>query len=709
MGEYEQPVVGMKSCFDFAEMESFEEDWSAREWFTVRKAEVHMSEHNVLIPFVKMGVEAREQFFQDSALQDARITRSDHPLVKYADSFTKYFDLIAERKSVIFHLRELAKSSVLAKFLLEANIELEESWLHMSSAKMSCSVLEVPQLWNNRVLSRIDLSEDADTGFRRGSVVHGIYGGVQLGLDKFELFGAARIPKSKAPIRRTVAGLAPVSRTLAATSPYLPPPQTMVLPLAPAQNMPAPLLTPSASRIAPSLPSSATHGMLESGSGRTAAGGESFKKDFTAWPDGTKHNFNQLTWQESTQEGIYWSLKMFQDMGLTNSTGSISAGPRTAPMGSTGDGGAYMQGRETSTLRFQPGVPTMRGVDLRLDQFDLKSVHKLSMDAPASLEKCMAIGDAFWAGLEDDSNVFKLDSKAILKEIFNEKLSDRRLEGEKFIPPDASYSYVCRLRELLKEEDNVRRRRMDLFFSEDFDTDRLDAAFPSCWKTSAEISRGRSQIRTSDGQSHEMLHRRKDYEREVELLDQVLKSSAPIFEKSTEEGMTFRIYRIGSLEFRSTQEVGMREKIGAVFSIHSSMLGTRPSMAYKSKVIMNSEKITKVTEYVEKAANGSAAAGDGAFYHRYFVVFETEKNHKLLSELLRNGRMQWVENEDFEPRLSLAKVLRYAECAKQSGASIGDIKKFKTEVFQDATRNGISPAACKHYVKQLSKRACNDL
>merc|ERR1719253_2332047 len=56
MGEYEQPVVGMKSCFDYSEMDGQDfREWNAREWFLVRKAEVQVSESNVLIPCVKMG------------------------------------------------------------------------------------------------------------------------------------------------------------------------------------------------------------------------------------------------------------------------------------------------------------------------------------------------------------------------------------------------------------------------------------------------------------------------------------------------------------------------------------------------------------------------------------------------------------------------------------------------------------------------------
>merc|ERR1719352_1384138 len=42
MGEHEQPVAGMKSCFDYAKGEA--KGWTAREWFTVRKAEILVSE-----------------------------------------------------------------------------------------------------------------------------------------------------------------------------------------------------------------------------------------------------------------------------------------------------------------------------------------------------------------------------------------------------------------------------------------------------------------------------------------------------------------------------------------------------------------------------------------------------------------------------------------------------------------------------------------
>ena len=80
------------------------------------------------MPDFQMAVEAREQRDVCGMLVDSPITQPDHPMVRYADAFTRNFDLIAERKSVVFHLREQAKASILAKFLLESNIKLEPAW-----------------------------------------------------------------------------------------------------------------------------------------------------------------------------------------------------------------------------------------------------------------------------------------------------------------------------------------------------------------------------------------------------------------------------------------------------------------------------------------------------------------------------------------------------------------------------------------------------
>merc|ERR1712242_240857 len=120
-----------------------------------KNAEVQLSESNALIPQVKMGVEAREQIMGADGLEDVKRTKPDHPLVKYAEAFTHNFDLIAERKSVVFHLRELAKASVMAKYLVETEAALDRAWFSEVEEPEQATCLEIPQLWNERLHSQI--------------------------------------------------------------------------------------------------------------------------------------------------------------------------------------------------------------------------------------------------------------------------------------------------------------------------------------------------------------------------------------------------------------------------------------------------------------------------------------------------------------------------------------------------------------------------
>jgi hypothetical protein len=194
MGEYEQPVTGMKSALDFYEDEGRENTWSAREWFMVKEAAVHLSQDSVLVPHLKMSVEAREQIVGQNGCEDVKITRPDHPLVKYAEAFTENFDLISERKSVVHRLRELSKATVLAKFLADADIDIADcSWLRISEPEdgqaLEGLITEVPQLWNERLHSQITLQDGkiVDTGRGGDTVTHSVYGGVEFGLDRFDL------------------------------------------------------------------------------------------------------------------------------------------------------------------------------------------------------------------------------------------------------------------------------------------------------------------------------------------------------------------------------------------------------------------------------------------------------------------------------------------------------------------------------------------
>jgi len=215
MGEGDQPVIGMKSVFDLdPNLERMH--GAAREWFVVNDAEVQLTKDNVLLPRVEMGVEARAQFVnEDGDLEDAPVTSAEHPMVMYADQFTQNFDLIAERRGSIYHLRELAKASVLAKFLVESGVNVDCSLLQLASEKKPERHMEIPQLWSERLAYKIQLRNGQIKNC--GGSVHKLCGGVQFGLEKFKLerpggrvayAGVASRPGLRSPLTARAARLA---------------------------------------------------------------------------------------------------------------------------------------------------------------------------------------------------------------------------------------------------------------------------------------------------------------------------------------------------------------------------------------------------------------------------------------------------------------------------------------------------------------------
>ena len=390
MGEYDQPIVGMKSAFDHSELES-DKQWHGREWFVVRKAEIHYTDDNVVIPFVKMGVEAREQILKGGQLEDVAATRASHPLVRYAEAFTHSFDLIAERKSVIYHLRELAKASVLAKFLLGSGLHLDSSWFELAGeAASDAGVMEIPCLWNDRLSSRMEVKDGKlpdSNGFCQ-TIVRNVCGGVDFGLDRFGGIGGGRggamgsLAARLGP--RAAARVGPMGR-------------------------------------APSL----------------AFGGHA--------------------------RSVTQSLSGFGGLragGITSPAGSLRAvaGPsgifsgRTAMAPRLGGFAPRLTGFATGVL---PGVTAPQGVDLNLDRFSLSEGKRVAAQAVGgswggeyeASDDLAIISTAFWSTLDGRSSakVFAEEDQRLLREIFNPCLSDRREDGEHFIPPDTSSSYASRL------------------------------------------------------------------------------------------------------------------------------------------------------------------------------------------------------------------------------------------------------------------------
>mmetsp|Transcript_23204 Transcript_23204/g.42320 ORF Transcript_23204/g.42320 Transcript_23204/m.42320 type:complete len:1058 (-) Transcript_23204:206-3379(-) len=600
MGSYEQPVMGMKSCFDYAEAEDTNNAWDAREWFMVKDADVHVSANNVLLPYIRMGVEAREQVVTEKGMQDTAMTRKDHPLVKYAEAFTQNFDLIAERKSAVFHLREAAKASILSKFLLESNVNLEESWFNLATMQDQICPMEVPQLWNERVYSQIHVKDgtivDADKGI--GSSMRGIYGGVELGLDKFVL-AATPAPKRKAPLGPRLAGLSQPPRAGTA---------------APVSRGVTPLV-----------------GL------RTA----------------------------------YTAMSTLMSMA-----------PPPEP------------GVEVPAM----AVKKPEGVDLNLDAFNLSHATRVQLEVPEasqSLDSCITVGSTFWANLDKQKGGFESDDSALLRAIFNPKLSDRRDEGDRFVPPDPSPQYVDKLRKLVKSEELLSSKRKAHFCSNAFARNDPGEFFPASWTSTFEMAHGELQTKSLEGhQQSSLLQCRPDYKAEAHIFEECIKSTVPAFDKSVEDGTRFRIYQVGTIEVRTMQDLDASEELVAVFSVRSPTHTTVTDK--KDWLVGDMEHFAKVTEYVERDAGEASRAGK--IKRRYFIVLETQRGNMISTEMLEDGRMKWEENpDDLEDRISLAKVLRTTNCQEKSN-TVRNLKLYLTREAEGAVAS-VDKSKCKRYAQ----------
>jgi len=324
---------------------------------------------------------------------------------------------------------------------------------------------------------------------------------------------------------------------------------------------------------------------------------------------------------------------------------------------------------------------TARGVDLNLDEFNLSAPVKRPMEALGGSwisESNVALGDAFWANLDSGSDVFTEGDKDLLKKLFNASLSDRRMEGNRFTAPDASFSHVEKLRSLVKEEEVVQQLRKEIFLSSKFVKEAPGPMFPSSWTDSIEIAKEKKQ-------AHSMFHS-VDFKNHSTVLEQALKSTEPAFEKSTEEGTKFRVYTFGCMEVRTTQENGRKEIIGSVFSIRAH------SKAGISQTD-SEDKLVKVTEYVENAAQS----------RRSFVVLKTESGSSIVIEKLMDGTVTWQDNStDLEDRISLAKVVRSDDC--RIGVTVGDMMAYQINNME----SGSSQSKCKQFASGAYNLACGN-
>jgi hypothetical protein len=230
------------------------------------------------------------------------------------------------------------------------------------------------------------------------------------------------------------------------------------------------------------------------------------------------------------------------------------------------------------------------------------------------------------------------------------------------------FSYVEKLRQLVKDEEVVRNLRKEHFFCRSFSKGDPSSLFPQSWTSSIEVNRGRASVPELEELPESALHPRPELIEEVtSFFKHVSKSLTPIFDRSTEEGTRFRIYCIGTLEIRTVQEPGDEEMIGAVFSIRNSLLNRSSG----DVAVAEEQVIVKITEYVERAFGiGQNVNG---LHRRFYLVLETDHGDKITTERLPDGHMNWIENpEDLDDRNSLAKVMRNEAC--KAGVTLRGMK-----------------------------------
>jgi hypothetical protein len=319
------------------------------------------------------------------------------------------------------------------------------------------------------------------------------------------------------------------------------------------------------------------------------------------------------------------------------------------------------------------GAEALQGVDLRLDQFNLSKAKNVSIETSAGSWRSLSkqgvpLGTSFFTSIDASPQLFKADDTVFLRNVFNPLLSDRRQEGDLFVPPDATCSYVEKLRGLVKQEESLRHMRTEQFFSTDFVMGDPGPLFPHSWTPSLAVARGRTAI--PEGLPHGTLQECPEYKAQAQ---QVLEKATPIFDKTTEEGLRFRIYRQGSIEIRTTQKPREAEVIGVVFSIRNQ----HSHLSLKKQALAEGDAISKVTEYVEH--NFAPNDDPSSLHRRFFLVLETAGGHTVVAERLDSGDFSWSEDPaDLDDRRSLAKVTRTQSVT--SGMTVQELKLLKGQL-----------------------------
>lgn len=405
--------------------------------------------------------------------------------------------------------------------------------------------------------------------------------------------------------------------------------------------------------------------------------------------------------------GVQFGLDKFELAQRASMQGSQMMAPGLAP--------AAMQGMQMGSRqpmfmpqRFQLGQrgETPQGVDLNLDKFNLSAPDRMS-SLPAcsasmdSLEGRVTLGPAFLHSLQQGSYPdLKKEHQELLKGIFNPRMCDRTEEGNAFAPPDPNLEYIGKVRNLVNEEKLTLTRRKTCFFDTAFVVDNPGLDFPSAWTPRFQIeTEGRAQT-TISADKHALVRVQADLAFQQFLVNEVLPAAAPEFTKVTEDGVSFRIYRIGSLEIRTTQEQSGEEVIGAVFSRRAP--SWQLSSGSQAKEVSKMEAVTKAKVYIEatdaeKPQPASGKSTSAVPHCRFYVVLETDASNTIVTERLADGSIAWAVNSDkLEDRNSLARLLFTSDC---KNATVEGIKSLQAKQFSRVT--SAARSASKAYAKAV--------
>eukprot|EP00930_Biecheleria_cincta_P056655 TRINITY_DN42726_c0_g1_i1.p1 TRINITY_DN42726_c0_g1~~TRINITY_DN42726_c0_g1_i1.p1 ORF type:complete len:523 (-),score=104.21 TRINITY_DN42726_c0_g1_i1:108-1532(-) len=340
-----------------------------------------------------------------------------------------------------------------------------------------------------------------------------------------------------------------------------------------------------------------------------------------------------------------------------------------------------------------------QGVDLNLDKFSLTSPERMNGTLPPcsadldAIEGRVGLGRAFIESLQQGSYPgLKQEHQDLLKSIFNPSMCDRFQEGKSFVPPDPNYEYVVKVRSLVKDESSILAARKTLFFDKTFVEEYPGPDFPSAWTARFQIEKEGHKPKSDV--AYRLVEVEADHAFQKFLIEDIIPAATPEFDKSTEDGVAFRIYRIGSLEIRTTQERNGLETVGKVFSRRAPSL--QHSSGDRPRAVHDEEQIVKSKVYVEALESDKPEPGKplGHFY----CVLETSTSNTIVTERLANGTIGWAVNSDnLEDRNNLAKLIFRTD---SKGTSVQSIKALQAKYFTAKTAS-VATAASRDYVKSI--------